>query len=262
MRRSPRPSTTEAPAEAEAAPGPAPAKRATKAKPAADPRNLPHLAKATRHAPPAEAPVKRTRAKAKAPDEAHSANGERRAAGRDASRPSPKRATKAAAEGCRRRPGDGRPTRPPPSDPSRPAPASPAGPPAPSGSSSGSSARRAGHGARRDRPRRVVAPTCAGTPTCWSTAGRRRALEHALGAAVPDDLAATLAAGPDAFGSTTAEQPPAPRPTRTQARRPTRTLKEGLMARSRSGTRGRRGPRKPPCRHRFRAGRGAGHRPE
>ncbi len=38
---------------------------------------------------------------------------------------------------------------------------------------------------------------------CWSTAGRRRALEHALGAAVPDDLAATLAAGPDALGSIT-----------------------------------------------------------
>ena len=36
---------------------------------------------------------------------------------------------------------------------------------------------------------------------CWSTAGSRRALEHALGAAVPDDLAATLAAGPDALGS-------------------------------------------------------------
>ena len=38
---------------------------------------------------------------------------------------------------------------------------------------------------------------------CWSTAGSRRALEHALGAAVPDDLAATLAAGPDALGSIT-----------------------------------------------------------
>jgi hypothetical protein len=38
---------------------------------------------------------------------------------------------------------------------------------------------------------------------CWSTAGRRRALEHALGAAVPDDLAEMLAAGPDALGSTT-----------------------------------------------------------
>ena len=38
---------------------------------------------------------------------------------------------------------------------------------------------------------------------CWSTAGRRHALEHALGAAVPDDLAATLAAGPDALGSIT-----------------------------------------------------------
>ena len=34
------------------------------------------------------------------------------------------------------------------------------------------------------------------------------------------------------------------------------------MARSRSGTRGRRGPRKPPRRDRLRAGRRAGHRPE
>jgi hypothetical protein len=38
---------------------------------------------------------------------------------------------------------------------------------------------------------------------CWDTAGRRRAIEHALGASVPDDLAATLAAGPDGLGSTT-----------------------------------------------------------
>jgi hypothetical protein len=38
---------------------------------------------------------------------------------------------------------------------------------------------------------------------CWATAGRRRAIEHALGASVPDDLAATLAAGPDGLGSTT-----------------------------------------------------------
>ena len=38
---------------------------------------------------------------------------------------------------------------------------------------------------------------------CWSAAGKRRALEHALGASVPDDLAAQLAAGPDALGSTT-----------------------------------------------------------
>jgi hypothetical protein len=39
---------------------------------------------------------------------------------------------------------------------------------------------------------------------CWSTAGRRGALEHALGASVPDELAAMLAAGPDVLGSTTA----------------------------------------------------------
>ena len=39
--------------------------------------------------------------------------------------------------------------------------------------------------------------------TCWDTAGRRRAIEHALGATVPDDLAAILAAGPDALGATT-----------------------------------------------------------
>jgi hypothetical protein len=38
---------------------------------------------------------------------------------------------------------------------------------------------------------------------CWDTAGRRRAIEHALGATVPDDLAAILAAGPDALESTT-----------------------------------------------------------
>jgi len=38
---------------------------------------------------------------------------------------------------------------------------------------------------------------------CWSAAGKRHALEHALGAPVPDELAATLAAGPDALGHTT-----------------------------------------------------------
>jgi hypothetical protein len=38
---------------------------------------------------------------------------------------------------------------------------------------------------------------------CWDTAGRRKTLEHALGAAVPDDLAAILAAGPDGLGSIT-----------------------------------------------------------
>ena len=38
---------------------------------------------------------------------------------------------------------------------------------------------------------------------CWSVAGRRRALERALGAPVPDELAAILAAGPDVLGPTT-----------------------------------------------------------
>ncbi len=35
---------------------------------------------------------------------------------------------------------------------------------------------------------------------CWSAAGKRHALEHALGAPVPDDLAAQLAAGPQGLG--------------------------------------------------------------
>ena len=49
----------------------------------------------------------------------------------------------------------------------------------------------------------VAARTCAANADCWSAAGKRHALEHALGASVPDDLAALLAAGPDALGSTT-----------------------------------------------------------
>jgi hypothetical protein len=40
---------------------------------------------------------------------------------------------------------------------------------------------------------------------CWDLAGRRRALEHALKAAIPEDLLATLAAGPAAL--TTTAQP-------------------------------------------------------
>ena len=55
---------------------------------------------------------------------------------------------------------------------------------------------------------------------CWSAAGRRHAIEHALGAPIPDDVAATLAAGPDALGPTLKQTPtgaatPAPAPTLT-----------------------------------------------
>jgi hypothetical protein len=55
---------------------------------------------------------------------------------------------------------------------------------------------------------------------CWSAAGKRRAIEHALGQPLPDDLAARLAAGPDALGPTTHEPTtgaanPAPAPTTT-----------------------------------------------
>jgi Protein of unknown function (DUF448) len=42
---------------------------------------------------------------------------------------------------------------------------------------------------------------------CWSAAGKRHAIEHALGSPLPDDLAAVLAAGPDALGSTTEDSP-------------------------------------------------------
>ena len=35
---------------------------------------------------------------------------------------------------------------------------------------------------------------------CWDTAGRKRALEHALGGPLPGDLTASLAAGPEALG--------------------------------------------------------------
>jgi uncharacterized protein len=37
---------------------------------------------------------------------------------------------------------------------------------------------------------------------CWDTAARRRALEHALGVALPPDVAAVLAAGPDGTNHT------------------------------------------------------------
>ena len=55
---------------------------------------------------------------------------------------------------------------------------------------------------------------------CWSAAGWRQALQHALKAPVPDDLAARLAAGPDALGSatdtnTTGAADPAPAPITT-----------------------------------------------
>ena len=41
---------------------------------------------------------------------------------------------------------------------------------------------------------------------CWSAAGKRRAIEHALGASLPADLAATLEAGPDGPGSGGSDQ--------------------------------------------------------
>ena len=55
---------------------------------------------------------------------------------------------------------------------------------------------------------------------CWSAAAKRHALQHALGAPIPDDLAARLAAGPDPVGSTTETTPtgaaaPATSPTLT-----------------------------------------------
>ncbi len=39
------------------------------------------------------------------------------------------------------------------------------------------------------------------TPACWDAAGRRRAIEHALKAAMPAGLEAILAAGPDALAA-------------------------------------------------------------
>ena len=89
----------------------------------------------------------------------------------------------------------------------------------------------------------VAAHTCAGRGLLVRRRQAPRPRACARGA-VPDDLAAQLAAGPDALGSTTETQPPAPRPPRRAGT--DTTLKEERMARSRSGTRGRRGPRKPP----------------
>ena len=43
--------------------------------------------------------------------------------------------------------------------------------------------------------------------TCWDSAGRRKALEHALATSLPADLAAILAAGPDALAVTTESDP-------------------------------------------------------
>ncbi len=37
--------------------------------------------------------------------------------------------------------------------------------------------------------------------SCWDTAGRKKAIEHALKAALPAGLAAILAAGPDALAA-------------------------------------------------------------
>ena len=42
---------------------------------------------------------------------------------------------------------------------------------------------------------------------CWDVAARKRAIEHALKATVPEDLAAILAAGPDALAATTSTTP-------------------------------------------------------
>ena len=53
---------------------------------------------------------------------------------------------------------------------------------------------------------------------CWDAAGRRRALEHALGTAIPPALVATLAAGPGTLPEPSsdpiagAERAPAPEP--------------------------------------------------
>ncbi len=52
------------------------------------------------------------------------------------------------------------------------------------------------------------------TAACWDIAGRKRAIEHALKAAVPTGLAAILAAGPDALAAipvTTPAQADGPR---------------------------------------------------
>jgi hypothetical protein len=42
---------------------------------------------------------------------------------------------------------------------------------------------------------------------CWQTAGRKRAVEHALGSPLPEAIAQLLAAGPDTPGATTTNNP-------------------------------------------------------
>jgi predicted RNA-binding protein YlxR (DUF448 family) len=39
--------------------------------------------------------------------------------------------------------------------------------------------------------------------SCWDAAARKRALEHALGTAIPADVLAVISAGPDAMNTTT-----------------------------------------------------------
>jgi hypothetical protein len=64
---------------------------------------------------------------------------------------------------------------------------------------------------------------------CWSAAGKRRALEHALKATLPDDIAAWLTAGPEALGATTDTTPiGAPsHPDASAPTQPTDTLEGG-----------------------------------
>lgn len=47
---------------------------------------------------------------------------------------------------------------------------------------------------------------------CWDAAGRKRALEHALGTALPDDVAGILADGPDALPADLTDPARASRP--------------------------------------------------
>ena len=42
---------------------------------------------------------------------------------------------------------------------------------------------------------------------CWQTAGRKRALEHALGTSLPGSIIELLAAGPDAVAATDSNHP-------------------------------------------------------
>ena len=43
---------------------------------------------------------------------------------------------------------------------------------------------------------------------CWDLAGRRKALGHALGVAIPAEIEALIAAGPEGLGATPTTQPP------------------------------------------------------